>query len=430
MARTRRRGAPRLAVDPLEAREVPALANFGQLAVEHSAYDPSHVLVKWHDGNAHTSPITREAVALGSGVFRVALNPNVPVTQAVRFFRGRPGVTFVQPDYRVSVARTANDPGLDNLWGFNNTGANGGVADADIDAPEAWNTSTGTGDTVVAVIDTGIDYNHPDLAANIWTNPGEIPGNGIDDDGNGYRDDVHGYDFANNDANPMDDNGHGTHVAGTIGAVGNNGIGIAGIDWHAKLMALKFLDAAGSGYMSDAVRALNYAVASGAKVVNNSYGGGGYDPAMAAAINNARAHGVIVVAAAGNDGTNNDTSPLYPANYAGDNVVTVAATDRTDHLASFSNFGRATVDIAAPGVGIYSTLPNGKYGTYSGTSMATPHVTGALALVWDAHPNWSYRQVIDAVLNGADRLTSLTGMVATGGRLNLQNAIAADPGSL
>ncbi|HKB04289.1 MAG TPA: S8 family serine peptidase [Gemmataceae bacterium] len=429
MTRTLRRGAPRLSVDLLEARAVPALAGFGQLAVDHSDYDSSHILVRWQDGTAHLSPITRAAEAIGNGVFRVTLIPSVSVGQAVSFFQGQPGVQFAQPDYRVSIARVPNDPGLGSLWGLNNTGQNGGISDADIDAPEAWNTSVGTGNTVVAVIDTGIDYNHPDLSANMWHNPGEIPGNGRDDDGNGFRDDVYGYDFANNDANPMDDNGHGTHVAGTIGAIGDNGVGVAGIDWHARIMALKFLDASGSGYMSDAVRALNYAVANGAKVVNNSYGGGGYDPAMASAISNARSRGVIVVAAAGNDGTNNDAGPVYPANYAGDNVLTVAATDRTDRLASFSNFGRTSVDIAAPGVGIYSTLPNGKYGTFSGTSMATPHVTGALALVWDAHPTWTYRQVIDAVLAGADRLTSLGGTVATGGRLNVAKAIAGAVGS-
>jgi subtilisin-like proprotein convertase family protein len=225
----------------------------------------------------------------------------------------------------------------------------------------------------------------------------------------------------------MDDNGHGTHVAGTIGAVGNNGVGVAGVNWHARIMALKFLDSSGSGYTSDAVRALNFAVAHGAKVVNASFGGGGYDQAMATALANARAKGVIVVAAAGNDGTDNDANPVYPANYTGDNLVSVAATDRNDRLASFSNYGRTTVDIAAPGVGIYSTLPNGKYGSYSGTSMATPHVAGALALVWDAHPTWTYKQVIAAVLNTADRLSALSGKVATG-RLDVARAIAYGSG--
>ncbi|HVK14678.1 MAG TPA: S8 family serine peptidase, partial [Gemmataceae bacterium] len=261
------------------------------------------------------------------------------------------------------------------------------------------------------------------LKANMWVNTREVPGNGKDDDGNGYRDDVYGFDFANRDSNPMDDNGHGTHVAGTIGAVGNNGVGVTGVAWKTRMMALKFLDEDGTGYMSDAVKALNYAVANGAKIVNNSWGDNTRDPAMEAAIANARAKGVIFVAAAGNDGTNNDSSPAYPANYAGNNVVAVAATDRNDRLASFSNYGRTTVDVAAPGQGIYSTLPKNTYGTYSGTSMAAPHVAGALAVVWDAHPTWTYRQVIDAVLNTADRVSALSGKVATG-RLNVGRAIA------
>jgi serine protease len=420
MPRHPRRG-PALAVQALEARDIPAFADFGQLVVDHSAFDSAHVLVKWKDGRAHHT-FGEGYQSLGNGLYRVNLPGTMSVERAVAILRARSGVALAQPDYRVQIARTPNDPSFGSLWGLDNTGQGGGTANADINAPEAWNTGTGTGRTVVAVIDTGVDYNHPDLAANMWRNSREIPGNGIDDDRNGFKDDVYGYDFANNDSNPMDDNGHGTHVSGTIGAAGDNGVGVAGVDWHAKIMALKFLDSSGSGYLSNAVRALNYAIASGAKVVNASFGGGGYDSAMATAINNARSRGVIVVAAAGNDGSNNDADPAYPANYAGDNVVSVAATDRYDQLAYFSNYGRTTVDIAAPGQSIFSTLPNGRYGTYSGTSMATPHVAGALALVWDAHPDWTYRQVIEALLNTADRVPSLSGKVATG-RLDLGAAI-------
>jgi serine protease len=413
--------ASRLAVTPLEARDVPATLVAG------TDYDQDYVLVKWTDGEFHRSSVGRTAEPLGDGTYRVALNGVVSVPAAVEYFTGRRGVEFVQPDYKVTVARTPDDPSYTSEWGLNNST----TTTADIGAPEAWNTGTGTGQTIVAVIDSGIDYNHPDLKANMWVNTREVAGNGKDDDGNGYKDDVYGYDFVNRDANPMDDNGHGTHVAGTIGAVGNNGVGVAGVAWKTRMMALKFLDEDGTGYMSDAVKALNYAVANGAKIVNNSWGDNSADPAMEAAIANARAKGVIFVAAAGNDGTNNDTSAAYPANYAGNNVVAVAGTDRNDRLASFSNYGRTTVDIAAPGQGIYSTLPKNKYGTYSGTSMAAPHVTGALALVWDAHPNWTYRQVIDAVLNTADRVSTLSGKVATG-RLNVAKAItyssASTPG--
>jgi serine protease len=406
----------RLAVEALEVRDVPAVADPGQLIIDTAAFDTAHVLVKWKDGLAHSTGYGLGAKAIGNGLYRVNLPKMVSVNLAVTAIQARPDVQFAQPDYAVSLAATPNDPSMGSLWGLNQ-----------IRAPEAWNTSTGTGHTIVAVIDTGVAYNHPDLQANMWRNAGEIAGNGIDDDRDGYVDDIYGYDFANNDANPMDDNGHGTHVSGTIGAVGDNGIGVAGVNQHVKIMALKFLDSSGSGYLSNAVRALNYAVAKGAKVVNASFGGGGYDAAMATALTNARAKSVIVVAAAGNDGTNNDSSPSYPANYAGDNLVAVAATDSSDKLASFSNYGKTTVDIAAPGVSILSTLPNGKYGTYSGTSMATPHVAGALALVWDAHPTWTYKQVISAVLDTADRVPSLTGKVVSG-RLNVARAIASSPG--
>ena len=330
---------------------------------------------------------------------------------------------MAEPDYIVHADLTPNDPNFNSLYGLNNTGQTGGTSDADIDAPEAWNVDTGSGNAIVAIIDTGIDYTHPDLAANMWHNPGEIAGNGVDDDRNGLIDDVYGADYANNDGDPRDDNGHGSHVAGTIGAVGDNGVGVAGVNWHVQLMAVKFLAANGSGSISNAVKGLNYAVAKGAVVSNNSWGGGGFSSAMSTAIDAARTAGHIFVAAAGNSGLNNDSSPNYPSNYPQDNVLAVAATDQNDNLASFSNYGASTVDLAAPGVNIYSTYMNGGYATLSGTSMATPHVTGAVALLRDAHPGWTYTQVITALKATVDPKAGLSGKVASGGRLNLDGAI-------
>ena len=244
-------------------------------------------------------------------------------------------VLYAEPDYIVSRCAPPTDPSYGVLWGLNNTGqtVNGdpGIAGADINAPEAWATTTGSPTTVIADIDTGVNYNHPDLAANSWINPGEIAANGIDDDGNGYIDDTRGWDFVNNDNNPIDDNGHGTHTAGTFGAVGNNGVGVTGINWQCKIMALKFLNASGSGSVTGALGALNYAVNKGVKVSNNSWGGGGFSQSMLDALNNAGAIGHIFVAAAGNGGAdqigdNNDSLPSYPASYNAANVISVAST--------------------------------------------------------------------------------------------------------
>jgi hypothetical protein len=329
-------------------------------------------------------------------------------------FQSLPGVAYVQPDYQVSATYVPDDT---QFGSQNDLGV--------IQATAAWDVATGTGTTIVAVIDTGVDYNHPDLAANIWTNPGEVPGNGVDDNQDGYVDDVHGFDFVNYDGDPMDDHSHGTHVAGTIGAVGNNGLGIAGVTWNVQIMALKFLNSSGSGSTSNAISALNYAVSHGAKISNNSWGGGGYNQALYDAINSARARGHIYVAAAGNNASSNDSTPFYPASYDLSNVISVAATDNNDNLASFSNYG-LSVSLAAPGVGILSTMPGGGYGYKNGTSMAAPHVAGALALIWDAHPTWTYQQVINQVLSTADVLPSLQGKVGSGGRLNLAAALTSE----
>ena len=324
------------------------------------------------------------------------------VAEALATWSEDPRIEYIQPNYTLSIAATIpNDPNFSQLWGLSNTGQTGGTADADIDAPEAWDIQTGS-DILVGIIDTGIDYTHPDLVENIWTNPGEIAGNGIDDDGNGYVDDIHGYDFAYGDSDPMDGNSHGTHVAGTIAARGNDGTGVAGINWSAQLMALKFLDDSGSGYTYNALLAIEYATMMGARLTNNSWGGGGFDPAMYDAIAAAGTAGSLFVAAAGNASSNNDTTASYPASYDLENIISVASTDHNDTLSYFSNYGATSVDLGAPGSAIYSTVPGGGYDSFNGTSMASPHVAGVAALILAQDPSLTPAEVKQIILESVD----------------------------
>ncbi|HKB03013.1 MAG TPA: S8 family serine peptidase [Gemmataceae bacterium] len=365
-------------------------------------------------------------LGLVNGLWEARLAPGKSVSAALKAARANPFVQYAEPNYLLHAATTPNDPKYTDgtLWGMNK-----------IAMPAAWDVSTG-GSTLVAVIDTGVDYNHPDLQANIWSNALEAGGQaGVDDDGNGFVDDVHGWDFANNDSNPLDDHSHGTHVAGTIAGVGNNGVGVVGVNWSARIMALKFLDASGNGTTAAAISALNYAVMMGARVSNHSYGGGPFDQANLDALTAAGNAGHLVVAAAGNGNffgfpINNDTTPFYPASYKPnpDNVISVAATDSTDKFASFSNYGATSVDLAAPGVNIYSTVPGG-YGTKSGTSMAAPHVTGAAALIWAADPSLTMTQVRQRILSGTDSIQALNPNrpTVTNGRLNVFKAMPQAP---
>lgn len=376
----------------------------------------------------------------GMTLVRQSANCNRSLADMDNAFQRVQGLAYAEPNFILHAATTPNDTRFGSMWGLNNSGQSiqgvTGVADADIDAPEAWAITTGSRNVVVGVIDTGVDYNHPDLLANIWTNPGEIAGNNVDDDSNGYVDDVHGYDFANNDADPFDDNGHGTHAAGTIAASGNNGTGSTGVSWSSQIMALKFLDATGSGSLSAAVSALNYATMMKNRGVNvvltsNSWGGGGYSQALFNAIQSSANANMLFVAAAGNESNNNDTNLSYPASYNLPNVISVAATDNRDGLASFSNYGATQVDLGAPGVNTLSTIPGNGYAYYSGTSMATPHVSGVAALAWSLKPTATVAEVRNALLTGVDPVASLAGKTVTGGRLNafrtLQILSSANP---
>lgn len=333
-------------------------------------------------------------------------------------------IRYAEPDYIVRSQQTApNDQYFGSLWGLYNTGAPG----ADISALQAWDLTTGDTQVVVAVIDTGIDYTHPDLADNIWSNTAESA-NGLDDDGNGYTDDVRGWNFAGDNNNPMDGHSHGTHVAGTIGAIGNNGIGVVGVNWHCKIMALKFLDDSGTGTDSDAADALHYVADLKRRGVNirltsNSWGGGDYTTTLRDAIRENAALGILFVAAAGNSGLNNDLTPFYPSSYTESNIIAVAATTESDGLASFSHYGATSVDLGAPGVNILSTIPGSSYGTKNGTSMATPHVAGVTTLLWNSWPEASAGDIQDAILRGTDPLSALAGKTVTGGRLNANKAL-------
>lgn len=339
-------------------------------------------------------------------------------------------VEFVEPNFIYRINKTPNDPLLTNLWGMKNLGQKDssggiGITGLDIEAEKAWDIETGSKDVIVAVIDTGIDYTNPDLISNNWTNESEFNGTpGVDDDNNGYVDDIHGYSFTGDgNTDPMDDHGHGSHCAGTIGASGNDGKGIVGVAWNVKLMGVKFLSASGSGSLEGALQAIDYATKMGAHIMSNSWGGGGFSQALYDAIERSHKAGVLFVAAAGNDGDNNDTSPHYPSNYQIPNVISVAAVDNKGRMASFTNYGKATVHVAAPGVNIFSSLPGEKYASWSGTSMATPHVSGIAALLYSKESQITNVEAKQRIMNTARPFADIKNKVKSNGLVTAYGAL-------
>ncbi|MGB2844259.1 MAG: S8 family peptidase, partial [Candidatus Aminicenantaceae bacterium] len=368
-----------------------------------------------------------EAIGTEQAIYSLNLNPNIE---------------YAEKNLIVHICVDPVDTHFWRLWGLKNTGQTDGTYDADIDAPEAWDIFTGSSDIVVAVIDSGIDYEHIDLQANIWINLEEFNGDpGVDDDGNGYVDDIRGWNFVNNNNDPMDDYSllniyHGTHVAGTIGAVGNNDTGVTGVNWNVKLMAVKSLGSQGGGTIANAVKAIDYSTKNEAHLSNNSWTiGSSYSQALFDAISRAKDKEKLFVAAAGNFGPfsnwfDNDQKPVYPASYNLDNIIAVLSTDHNDDLSWFSHYGHSSVDIGAPGGSdtggvedIYSTKRGNDYQYLCGTSMAAPHVTGVAALVLGICPLLSHSQLKTRILNKSDYLSSLNNKCVSSGRLNAYSVI-------
>lgn len=421
-------------------------------------YRPNELLVRFKPGVTanlvQTTALRYGAVAVeklvpsSTSVDRwqvLTFAPETNLLQTRRELASDTNVEIAGFDYRLVLDAIPNDPDFGELWGLENTGQNSGTADADIDAPEAWNIQTGSQSVIVAVIDSGIDYTHPDLKDNIWRNSEETF-NGIDDDGNGYVDDLRGYDFANNNGRPLDVDSHGTHVAGIVGAVGDNNEGVVGVSQDVSLMALGITERYGVlesvPFLKHAVRAIDYATSMGARVINASWGVSplvnvasevgeflGFTSSFESVVDTIRRANdaqVLFVVAAGNDGNNIDNGPFsshFPADINLPNVITVASTDRNDELASNSNFGRDTVDLSAPGVSIYSTVPGGGYDYKSGTSMAAPHVAGAAALLLAQFPSLTAAELRDILMDTTDPLSSLDGKTVSGGRLNVHQAL-------
>ncbi len=411
-------------------------------------YDETSVLVRF---KAIASP-NRRAMAraqikgtrlrrysLVAGLEQVRLGPGVTVAQALAILRRLPFVAYAEANPVIAIdQQLPNDPYFDEQWALHNTGQGSGFGvwlpgtpGADIDWPEAWANAAGTGATV-AILDTGIDYRHSDLAPNVWLNAAEVNGSaGVDDDGNGYVDDIRGWNFVGNDSDPLDDNGHGSHVAGIVAAVANNHNGVTGLMWNGKVMALKVFDDQGYGVLADAIAALEYAIAKGVRVSNSSWGYSDIAPEELAAhqalydtIQATAAANHLFVASAGNDMVDTDSTPHYPSAFDLDNVVSVAAADNNDQLAGFSNWGAVSVDLAAPGQDVFSTymLFAGlidDYAWVSGTSMAAPHVSGVAGLLTGLAACQTYGQVRDQILNNARPIGALSGRTVTGGMLNV-----------
>ncbi|HLG16148.1 MAG TPA: S8 family peptidase [Blastocatellia bacterium] len=390
--------------------------------------------------------------AQSAGLFLVKFDPAISVREAIQQAEADPRVEYAEPNYYLYPAATLPDDSFfDRMWGLMNTGE-GGVAGADIGATKAWDLTTGSDDIVVGVTDTGADFSHPDLGPNAWINPGEITGNGLDDDANGFVDDINGWNFQRNTNQLVESLGvdlHGTHVTGTIGATGNNGVGVTGVAWRVKLMSLKFIGAATgrlTGEVADAIRAINYAIDQrrrgvNVRVINASWGPecgeNGKSKSLRKAIAAAGDGGILFVCAAGNGGCDGagddlDEAPQYPAAYtdALPTMISVASLDRFDTLARYSNFGHTTVDVGAPGGscsdclnGIVSTVPGAGYRFLQGTSMATPHVVGIAVLLWSREPDLTPAEIKQRVLSTTDPVLDLASRVVSSGRANAYNAL-------
>lgn len=383
---------------------------------------------------------------LPDGMDLVALPENLSIEDGMKYYSAdtlKSEIEYVQPNYRggkitgwpVSPKMTqnrllsmparepsgllTNDPFFNDQWALLNNNH------ADINIIPAWERSKGSKSIIVAVVDTGVDYLHPDLIENIWINPGEIPGDGVDNDQNGYVDDIHGYNMLGRNGEVMDVDGHGTHVSGTIGALTNNSVGVAGINWNVQIMALRAVPGNGDETDADVIESFMYAARHGARVINCSFGKYESGIAVKETIDGIGKLGVLVVAAAGNEAENVDKNPSYPAAFTSSNLITVAATDVKDSLVWWSNYGLESVDLAAPGDEIVSTTDKNTYSFYSGTSMATPHVTGSAALLLAINPNLNAEELKDILMRSTTQLDELNGMVASGGRLNLGAAVGS-----
>ncbi|MFN3478766.1 MAG: S8 family serine peptidase [Thermodesulfovibrionales bacterium] len=427
-------------------------------AMERGRYVEGEIIVKFkRDHRSSAQAIHR---VMGSTILKrfsmlpeievVKLPEGLSIRDGIIKYMSDPSVEYAEPNYIRRINRIPNDTYFNQQWALLNTGQFNGTPGSDIKATDAWDINAGTNSVVIAVIDTGMDYNHPDLIKNRWVNEAEIPDNGLDDDGNGKIDDRYGWDFTtcakfdsvtgrcsipkSQDRDPMDDNGHGTHVSGIIGASGNNGTGISGVMWDVRIMPLKILNADGEGSIADEIAALDYIVMMknrgvDIKAINASFGGSVYSSAEYDAISKVNNAGIIFVTAAGNGGDdgigdNNDIAPSYPGNYNLPNIIAVAATDQNDNLAPFSNYGLNNVHVAAPGVHILSIVPGGLY-YYSGTSMATPHVTGLVGLLYSEYPLFSPSQIKSTIMRYVDILPSLSGKIKSGGRINAYKALSS-----
>lgn len=438
--------------------------------MEKGRYKEGELLVKFKSGISTASSMkTHRSMgadvvrnfAIVPNLYHVRLPDGLSVRDAVTQYMNDASVEYAEPNYiKHASVTTPNDPLFGQQWAL-----------ADIKAPQAWDITRGNSGVIVAVLDTGVDFTHPDLAQNIWTNPGESCSDGIDHDGNGFINDCRGWDFTtcakfsattgicttpkSPGSNPMDNNGHGTHVSGIIGAVGNNATGVAGVQWSGQLMPLKFLNADGDGTVGDEIAAIDYAVSmknrgANIKVMNASFGGPDFSRVEFDAINQANSAGILLAAAAGNESANDDSMPSYPASFGNPtdpnlvrlnlnalpNIISVAATDQNDHLAFFSNFGLHSVHVAAPGLNILSTIPfnlppctthpfSANYDFCSGTSQATPHVSGLVGLLYSYYTSFTSSQIRGTILRYVDTLPTLNGLVQTGGRINAFSALSS-----